>query len=368
MNHSHARTAARRAGVRGPGKPGEDQLGGRLAHRLHHLAHLRHRARAAHELGVGVAVLLHPAQERVEAGRELLRGRQRGVGRDQGRQLGRLLLERRDEVGLLAGEVVVQQRLRDPRLAGDRRHRELVVVVAREQRGAELEQPAAALLDVEAGVGGAHTRHSVSRAAPTLLWWIPIPTTIAGVPSRSTRSCSRPSRLDVETYLDDAKRIERIDEELAMGFSALGPRRQGGLDLRLRPHAARPPGVRPGARGRPPAGRRGLRDHHRRRARDHGGGQPRRRRGRRVLDRPRHRAPARAGLQRVGRPRADLPLLLHAQGHVRPLRERLRGLPRRLRHARRALRGRDAAPDRARSATSRSCSSAPPTGRASSTG
>jgi uncharacterized protein (TIGR00730 family) len=27
--------------------------------------------------------------------------------------------------------------------------------------------------------------------------------------------------LDVETYLDDAKRIERVDEELAMGFSAL---------------------------------------------------------------------------------------------------------------------------------------------------
>ncbi|MEA2135477.1 MAG: hypothetical protein QOC68_3386, partial [Solirubrobacteraceae bacterium] len=27
--------------------------------------------------------------------------------------------------------------------------------------------------------------------------------------------------LDVETYLDDTKRIERVDEELAMGFSAL---------------------------------------------------------------------------------------------------------------------------------------------------
>ena len=42
---------------------------------------------------------------------------------------------------------------------------------------------------------------------------------------------------------------------------------------------------------------------------------------------------------------ADLPLLLHPQGHVRPLRERVRGLPRRLRDARRALRGRHPAPD-----------------------
>ena len=70
-------------------------------------------------------------------------------------------------------------------------------------------------------------------------------------------------------------------------------------------------------------------------------------RGRRAVDRPRHRAPARAGLMNhwvdLG---ADLPLLLHAQGHVRPLRERVRGLPGRLRHARRAVRGRHAAPDR----------------------
>ena len=43
---------------------------------------------------------------------------------------------------------------------------------------------------------------------------------------------------------------------------------------------------------------------------------------------------------------AQLPLLLRAQGHVRPLRERVRRLPGRLRHARRAVRGRDAAPDR----------------------
>jgi hypothetical protein len=131
------------------------------------LAHLGDGAGAAHELGVGVALLLHPAQEDVEAGGELVAGRQRGVGRDAARQLRRLLLERRGEVGLLAGEVVVEQRLRDPGLAGDRRHRERVVVVMGEQRRAELEQPVAALLDVEARVGrSAHARHSASPPLP----------------------------------------------------------------------------------------------------------------------------------------------------------------------------------------------------------
>ena len=41
----------------------------------------------------------------------------------------------------------------------------------------------------------------------------------------------------------------------------------------------------------------------------------------------------------------SLPLLLHAQGHVRALRVGVRGLPRRLRHARRAVRGAHADPD-----------------------
>ena len=51
-------------------------------------------------------------------------------------------------------------------------------------------------------------------------------------------------------------------------------------------------------------------------------------------------------LQHVLRHRARVPLLLHAQDHVRPLRERVRGLPRRVRHARRAVRGAHADPDR----------------------
>ena len=131
--------------------------------------------------------------------------------------------------------------------------------------------------------------------SPTLLWWN-LRTPTAGAPRRSTRSCSRPRSIDVESYLDDddAHRAHRRGAA-RMGFSALAPRRQGGVDLRLRPHAARPSGVRAGARGRAPAGRGGLRDHHRRRARGHGGRQPRRERGRRAVDRPRHRAAARAG-------------------------------------------------------------------------
>ena len=71
-------------------------------------------------------------------------------------------------------------------------------------------------------------------------------------------------------------------------------------------------------------GHAGLRDHHRRRPGDHGGREPRR---------ARRRRPARSGsasscrteqgIERVRRRRPALPLLLRAQGHVRPLRERL---------------------------------------------
>ena len=89
----------------------------------------------------------------------------------------------------------------------------------------------------------------------------------------------------------------------------------------------------PGSRSSPAAGR------------DHGGGQPRRARGRGAVDRPRHRAPARAVREPVRRHRPELPLLLHAQGHVRPLRERVRRLPGRVRDAGRAVRGGHAAPD-----------------------
>ena len=92
-------------------------------------------------------------------------------------------------------------------------------------------------------------------------------------------------------------------------------------------------------------GEAGLRGDHRRRARDHGGGQSRGAGGRRPVGRLQHRAADGAGAQSVRRPRDRVPLLLRPQGDVREVRGRVRDLPRRLRHARRAVRGADADPD-----------------------
>ena len=157
MNHSHARTAVRMAGgaVAARREPVEDPRRRGVAHAVDDLADLGDRRGAAHQLAVGGAVGVDPGQERVERAGELLHRRQRRVGLGERGELGRLLLQRGREVGLLAREVVVEQRLRDPRLAGDPRHRQLVVGVAREQVRAELEQPPAALVDVEPRVGGA---------------------------------------------------------------------------------------------------------------------------------------------------------------------------------------------------------------------
>ena len=76
MNHSQARTAARRSGVSSPGRLAQDPLGGHRAYALDHLAHLGHAGGAADELGVGVAVVLDPGEEGVE----LLLRRRRVVG------------------------------------------------------------------------------------------------------------------------------------------------------------------------------------------------------------------------------------------------------------------------------------------------
>ena len=69
-------------------------------------------------------------------------------------------------------------------------------------------------------------------------------------------------------------------------------------------------------------------------------------RGRRPLDRLQHRAAARAGAEPLREPLDRLPLLLRAQDDVRQVLGGVRRLPRRLRHARRAVRGADADPDR----------------------
>ena len=69
-------------------------------------------------------------------------------------------------------------------------------------------------------------------------------------------------------------------------------------------------------------------------------------RGRRRLGRARHRAAVRAGPQRLGRHRDQLPLLLRAQDDVRQVRAGVRRPARRLRHAGRAVRGAHAGADR----------------------
>ena len=148
----------------------------------------------------------------------------------------------------------------------------------------------------------------------------------------------------------DPWRVLRITAEFVEGFDALaevGPavsvfgsaRRRGGVaPLRDRPRPRRPPG-----------GRR-VRGHHRRRPRPDGGGEPRLPRGRRLLDRLQHRAAPRAVAQPVGRPRRRVPLLLRPQDDVREVRRRLRDHARRVRHARRVLRGAHPDPDRQDSA------------------
>ena len=142
----------------------------------------------------------------------------------------------------------------------------------------------------------------------------------------------------VLSTLTDAARIARIARELQTGFDALADVGPGRLVLRLGAHAARTtpstqlardigthrwarPGFAVITGGGP--------------GRD-GGRQPRR-----AATPARSRSGSTSSCRSsraepVRRHRPRVPLLLHAQDHVRPLRERVRGLPRRLRHARRA--------------------------------
>src|SRR2546421_567333 len=90
----------------------------------------------------------------------------------------------------------------------------------------------------------------------------------------------------------------------------------------------------------------GLSAHHRWRARDHGGGQPRLSGGQRPVDRLQYRAAVRAGAQPLRGARHQLPLLLRSQDDVRQVFHGVHRLPRRVRHDGRAVRGADADPDR----------------------
>ncbi|CAA9362196.1 MAG: FIG01121566: hypothetical protein, partial [uncultured Gemmatimonadaceae bacterium] len=123
-------------------------------------------------------------------------------------------------------------------------------------------------------------------------------------------------------------------------------RHEGRVDLRLRAHRPRRPAVRAGAGDGAAARRGGVLGDHRRGAGDHGGREQGRARGRRPLGGVQHRAPVRAGLQPVRRHARQLPLLLRAEDDVHQVLAGVHHLPRRLRHARRAVRGGDAHPDR----------------------
>ena len=130
------------------------------------------------------------------------------------------------------------------------------------------------------------------------------------------------------------------------GIRRTGRSRPGRHRLRLGAgHGGGPVYAQARELGRPP-GAGGLRGHHRRRARRHGGGEPGLPRGRRVLRRLQHRAAPRAVAQPVRGPRGRVPLLLRPQDDVREVRRRVRHLARRVRDARRAVRGADPHPDR----------------------
>ena len=135
----------------------------------------------------------------------------------------------------------------------------------------------------------------------------------------------RPARPGRPDFIDgDPWRALRILSEFVEGFDALASGRAGGHDLRLGPGQGGHPRLRARPRHRPAPGRGGLRDHHRRRARDHGGGEPRLPRGRRAVDRLQHRAAPRAGPQPVRRPGGRVPLLLRPQDDVREVRRCVR--------------------------------------------
>ena len=160
MNQSHPRAAARSfGGWRVAGAEAvEDAGGGRVADVVDERLHLGHAADALHQLAVGRLVLLDPGEEGVEAAGQRLERRQVRIRLGPARDLLGALLKRRDEEVLLAREVVVEQRLGDAGLARDASHRELAVRVRREQLGAQVEQLAAALVDLHAGVGGSSHR------------------------------------------------------------------------------------------------------------------------------------------------------------------------------------------------------------------
>ena len=258
MNHSHARTAVRiPAAAPRRGEPARIRyaVGSRTWSTTSRTSGMA--ARRAHELAVGVAIGLDPAEERVQPGVSCSTGGSAGSGSVSASELGRLLLQRRREVGLLAGEVVVQQRLRMPA------SRAIAAIVARRRRGARRGPRRG-----RAGGGGARRRRGGCTRArtPRRPYRRPAYPGLGERPT-STRPATR-ARLDeelleAETDRDPLRALRRARAAhpggAARRLPALDAHRQGGLDLRLRPHAARPSALQQArawpARSAPPAGR-----------------------------------------------------------------------------------------------------------------
>ena len=187
-------------------------------------------------------------------------------------------------------------------------------------------------------------------------------------PPRVTEDAALLGRRDGSFVHTDPWRVLRIMGEFVDGFDALaeiaaavavfGSARTRRSDRQYAGRAARRPrsSPRPASPSSPAAGRASWRPPTAARG------------GRRALDRLQHRAAVRAGDQPLRRPRRELPLLLRAQDDVREVLGGVRHLPRRVRHARRAVRGADADPDQEDPALPGDPLSAPSTGRGCSTG
>ena len=250
MNQSQARAAARTCGASPGAEALEDARRGAVADLGDQRAHLGHAARALQQLAVGQLVLLDPLEEGVEAVRQRLGRRQPGSGSVRRRTSSAACLERGDEQLLLAGEVVVEQRLRDAGLARDAGHRQLGVGVAGEQLGAQLEQLAAALVDRQARVGGLAPRgapysvRSCSSCAAVVASLVAL-APAAGAPAASLRVDSpRTASVPRPRPAASTRRV------------VIAPRRGGrhARDQRpaVRPSRLRPAGGPASARSRPP--------------------------------------------------------------------------------------------------------------------
>ena len=127
--------------------------------------------------------------------------------------------------------------------------------------------------------------------------------TAASGPSGRCRRCGRAACSDADAQYE--AELTQEPQGGRVGALLRGRARAGAAAHRLEPE--------------PPVGEPPLRRHLRRRPRHHGGGQPRRARGRRQDHRPQHPPAVRAGRQPVHHRGAALrvPLLLHAQVLVR---------------------------------------------------